>query len=48
LVNLHRTGRKSDENSKRIEALHFPALVDHRYVKIYDAGDGASLRQALQ
>ncbi|HEX5060054.1 MAG TPA: hypothetical protein VFV99_11875 [Kofleriaceae bacterium] len=47
LVNLHRIGPQS-EHVKLIEALHLPSLTGHRYVKLYDAGDGAALRLALQ
>ena len=47
LVNTNRA-RDLDNVHQKIDALQLPVLFGHRYLRLYDAGDGTQLWQALQ
>ncbi|HEY5927811.1 MAG TPA: hypothetical protein VIV11_39265, partial [Kofleriaceae bacterium] len=47
LVNTNRA-RDLDHVHRKIDALQLPTLVRHHYLRLYDAGDGTQLWQALQ
>ncbi|HEX3479619.1 MAG TPA: glycosyltransferase family 39 protein [Kofleriaceae bacterium] len=47
LAHLERSGGTGKELARRAEALGLPAILSHPELRLYDAGDGARLRDAL-